>query len=166
MCLLCGPQAPAFGEFGITERPAQDLEGLFWEGTHEEAAAGAVRSVLKTVQARSGDLGRSLWGNSIVGVSWNTGPGRFRTFVGFEGGEPESAADEAWTKLALPARKYATVWHSDSDGDVVERYGRMIEWIGMVGHVRPRDGPHHREEYAADVDFDGLPMLRLMLPIA
>ncbi len=164
MCLLCGPAPSTFGEFGIAERPAEEFSGIFWEGAHEDAAAGAVRAVLKTVQARAGGATASLWDGPIVAVSWSVAPGWFRTFVGIEAGRDDPAKD-GWEKLTLPAQKYVSAWHGAQDGDVVERYGRMIEWVRMVGHARAADGPHHREEYPRDGDFDGPPVVRLMLPV-
>ncbi|APH71994.1 GyrI-like domain-containing protein [Aquibium oceanicum] len=165
MCLMCETAAPAFGEFGMTERPSEELRGVFWEGSHEEAAAGAVRAMLKRVQAHCGAGKASLWDGPIVGVSWSTGPGRFRTFVGIESATVGTATDAGLETLTLPGHRYATAWHGAEDGDVVERYGRMIEWIRMAGHARSPDGPHHREEYPRESDFDATPVLRLMLPV-
>ncbi len=41
----------------------------------------------------------------------------------------------------------------------------LIGWLASRGLARAATGPQHREEYPRDADFDGPPVLRLMLPL-
>lgn len=162
MCQLCEENGRDFSGFAVIERPAETLVGLDWEGVYGQAAAGAVRAVLKALQAR---LGRGdLWSGPIVGLSFNDGSERFRYFVGVAAEEAKDA--DGLLRVDLPARRHVASWHAEADGDVVAHYGRMIGWLLEQGLSRSEAGPHHREEYPRDGDFDGPPVVRLMLPVA
>lgn len=161
MCQLCEENERDFSGFAVIERPAETLVGIAWEGSHGQASAGAVRATLASLQARLGK--GDLWSAPIVGLSFNDRPDGFRYFVGIVADEAKDAGD--LQRIGLTARRYVASWHGGSDGDVVAHYGRMIGWLTAQGLTRPNAGPHHREEYPRDADFDGPPILRLMLPV-
>lgn len=162
MCQLCDENVWDRSGFAVIERPAETLVGLEWEGSYGQGAAGSVRATLKSMQARIG-MG-DLWSGPLVGLSFNDGPASFRYFVGVA--IEEARATEGLHRVDLPARRHVASWHGESDGDVVAHYGRMIGWLASQGLERAGAGPHHREEYPRDGDFDGQPVLRLMLPLA
>ncbi|WP_187971913.1 GyrI-like domain-containing protein [Aquibium microcysteis] len=162
MCQLCDENVRTRSDFAVIERPAETLVGLDWEGRYGEAAAGAVRATLRSLQTRVGK--GDLWSGPLVGLSFNDRPDGFRYFVGAAAGEVGDA--EGLVRIDLPARRHVASWHGEADGDVVAHYGRMIGWLASQGLKRAETGPHHREEYPRDGDFDGPPILRLMLPLA
>lgn len=161
MCQLCEENEGDFSGFAVIERPAETLVGIAWEGSHGQAAAGSVHATLKSLQARLGRGG--LWSGPIVGLSFNDRPEGFRYFVGVAADEVKDAG--GLLRIDLPTRRHVASWHGEADGDVVAHYGRMIGWLAVQGLARPEAGPHHREEYPRDGDFDGPPVLRLMLPV-
>lgn len=164
MCLLCGAPATRTAEFAIVARPAVALRGRFWEGSHAEAAGGAVRDLLERVRDEGGGPG-DLWGGPIVAISRNDRADGFRFFAGIAGADAVAAEGALPERLHLPPLRFATAWHHPEEGAVVERYGRMIDWVGRVGHRRDVTALHHAEEYPRDADFAAPAALRLMLPI-
>jgi len=161
MCRLCDDNVRDFADFAIIDRPAETLVGIDWEGSYGQAAAGSVRASLKSLQAR---LGRGdLWSGPIVGLSFDGGPAGFRYFVGVAAAEATDA--HGLRRIDLPAGRHVASWHGEADGDVIAHYGRMIGWLASRGLARAATGPQHREEYPRDADFDGPPVLRLMLPL-
>lgn len=161
MCDRCG----VIGSHGIalSERPPHRLAGRYWEGSHTEAAAGAIRPMLAEMKANSARA-PGFWSSPVVGITWNDRPGGFRYFVGIAIDEDETPGDGLDT-LDLPEMTFASSWHGAEDGNVVEHYLRMIEWISDMGLQRDSSRFHQREEYPPDVDLDGLPVLRLMMPL-
>jgi len=122
---------------------------------------GSIRATLKSLQVTLGK--GDLWSGPIVGLSFNDGSERFRYFVGIAASEAKNAS--GLVRLDLPARRHVASWHGQADGDVVAHYGRMIGWLTSQGLARSLETPHHREEYPRDADFDGPPVLRLLLPV-
>ena len=164
MCLLCGAPTMRAAEFAIVARPAVALRGRLWEGSHAEAAGGAVRELLERVRdegAGSGDL----WGGPIVAISRNDRPGGFRFFAGLAVAEGDAAEGALPERFHLPPLRFASAWHHAEEGPVVERYARMIDWVERVGHRRDVTTLHHAEEYPRDADFAAPAALRLMLPL-
>ncbi|BCH25137.1 hypothetical protein MesoLjLc_48240 [Mesorhizobium sp. L-8-10] len=161
MCARCGE----FGShrFAIAERAPQRLRGLVWEGTYAEAAAGAIHPLIEEMKIAAA-AEDDPWSRMIIGISWNDRPDGFRYFVGIEAAEYMAPA-AGHRLLSLPAMRFACVWHGPDDGDVVKHYGRMIDWIETEGQERDVSILHHREEYPADFDLAGPPVLRVMLPL-
>ncbi|MEO3999251.1 hypothetical protein [Mesorhizobium sp. CAU 1732] len=147
----------------MTERPAHRLAGLWWEGTHAQAAGGATRAALAAVKDVS-DSRDALWKSPIVGLSWSQGADGLRYFCGIAI-EAEEAVPDVFSIVDLPSMEFAGSWHGPDDGDVVSHLGRILEWLRLQGLAW--DGTHcqQREEYAPDVDLDAPPALRLMLPV-
>ncbi len=163
MCEWCTGPAGALPDVAFVDRPAQRLLGRYWEGTHEAAAAGAAVALLEAVQAEIAASGR--WGGPIVGISWATAPGRFRSFVGAEA-EEGAAAGDGHEALELPAMRFVSDWHGETDGEVIDHYQAMLEWMRISGARWDKSRLHHREEYPLHADFSAPPVLRLMLPVA
>lgn len=161
MCQLCEADRLDHFGFSVIDRPAEALVGLEWEGSHGQAAMGSIRVTLKSLQQRLGK--GDLWSGPIVGLSFNEGPERFRYFVGIAASEAKKAS--GFVCLDLPPLRHVASWHGPADGDVVAHYGRMIGWLTSQGLERTLEGPHHREEYPRDGDFDGPSVLRLLLPV-
>lgn len=161
MCQLCEADRLDHFGFSVIDRPAEALVGLEWEGSHGQAAMGSIRATLKSLQVTLGK--GDLWSGPIVGLSFNEGSERFRYFVGIAASEAKNAS--GLVRLDLPARRHVASWHGQADGDVVAHYGRMIGWLTSQGLARSLEAPHHREEYPRDADFDGPPVLRLLLPV-
>lgn len=162
MCFRCSE--PGRHRFAIVKRPAQSLCGVMWEGSYAEAAAGAIHPLIGEMKAAAAGE-EDPWSRMIIGISWSDRPDGFRYFVGIEATEDEAQMAEH-RHLSLPPMRFASVWHGPDDGDVVGHYGRMIEWIEAEGEHRDVSVLHHREEYPADIDLAGPPILRLMLPLA
>jgi hypothetical protein len=161
MCQWCAPPVLAADEFGLTERPAQRLVGLSWEGTHAQAREGATRKLLAEVQDFALGLG-DAWIGPIIALSWNDRPlgGRF-----FAGVETTNRAG-GMTSMDCAAMRFVTGWHDDKHGEVPDHYERMLWWMGANGHRWEKQRLHHREEYPLHADFSGDSVLRLMLPVA
>lgn len=161
MCDRCG----VMGAHGIStsERPAHRLAGRLWEGSNAQAAAGAIHPLIEEMK-RASARRSALWRSPIVGITWNDRPGGFRYFVGIaiEDGE---AAEPGMEILDLPEMTFASSWHGADDGNVVEHYLRMIEWISDEGLRRDFSIFHQREEYPSDFDPAGPPALRLLMPV-
>lgn len=164
MCLLCGPANRRAAEFAILARPATKLRGRVWEGSHAEAAGGAVRDLLERVRDEGSGPG-DLWAGPIVAVSRNDRPGGFRVFAGLEAADGTVSRGGLPETLFLPPLRFAAAWHHATEGPVVERYARMIDWVERVGHRRDVSAMHHAEEYPRDADFAAPAALRLMLPV-
>lgn len=163
MCRWCGEPGGRATGAGLVERPAQSLVGRSWQGTHGEAASGAVISLLKAVQAEAG--GDVVFAGPIVAVSWSDRADGFRTFVGVEsdGAGARLAADGE--RVNLPPMRFAADWHDAGDGDVLDHYAALIEWLRATGNRWDKTVLHHREEYPRHADFSAPPALRLMLPV-
>lgn len=170
MCEWCMGPAGALPEAAFVERPAQRLVGRYWEGTHEAAAAGATVALLSSVRAEIAAAGG--WGGPIVSISWATGAGRFRTFVGVEAeSETGTVAGDAreapgLETLELAPMRFVSDWHDETDGEVIDHYQSMLEWMRLSGAHWDKSRLHHREEYPRHADFSAPPVLRLMLPVA
>ncbi len=161
MCDRCG----TLGAHGISisERPAHRLAGRMWEGSNAQAAAGALHPLveeMKQVSARRS----ALWRSPIVGLTWLDRPDGFRYFVGIAIEDGEAAGPGLQT-LDLPEMSFASSWHGADDGNVVDHYLRMIEWIEDEGLRRDFSVFHQREEYPPDYDLAGPPVLRLLMPV-
>lgn len=163
MCLLCGAGSVRLAEFAIVTRPVTELRGRSWAGPRE-AVAGAARALLEDVRAAAPPT-RGLWAGPIVSIAWNGPPEGPRLFAGVALEGEEEAGPGLPERLVLPPRRFAAAWHESGDGDVIARYGRMIEWIDRIGHRRDPSGPSQCEEYSRDADFGAPAELRLMLPI-
>ncbi len=164
MCQFCGEVALGAHAVTLTDRPAHGLAGLMWEGTFAKARAGAIRTVIAEVKAFS-DTRTTPWKSPIVGLSWNDRADGLRYLVGvaLDPGEP---IPPEFARVDIPEMRLASSWHGAGDGEVVDHYARMIEWLGMRGLDWDRSRFHHREEYPHDMDLDAPPALRLLLPVS
>lgn len=160
MCQWCGAPAGLLEGFSVIERPAQHLAGRVWEGKYSEAAAGAIHGLLDETKALAAGQA-NLWAGPIVGISWNDRPDGFRYFVGLEA----DVADRGQSPLALPKMQFATAWHDAGDGEVLDHYQLMLDWIEREGMRWDKSLMHHREEYPLHADFSAPPVLRLMVPV-
>ena len=161
MCQWCAPPLLAADEFGLTERPAQRLAGLSWEGTHAQAREGATRKLLTAVQDFALSLG-DAWIGPIIALSWNDRPEGGRFFAGVE------TTNRAGSMMHIDcaAMRFVTGWHDGQHGEVPDHYERMLWWMSANGHRWDKQQLHHREEYPLHADLSGEPVLRLMLPVA
>ena len=161
MCDRCG----VFGshDIALSERPAHRLAGRFWEGSHAEAAAGAIHPLIEEMKQASA-VRPGPWKSPIVGISWNDRPDGFRYFVGIAI-EDDEAPQAGLEMLDLPEMTFASSWHGAEDGGVAGHYGRMFEWIADEGLKWDVSRFHHREEYPSDYDVSGPPVLRLLVPV-
>ena len=170
MCDRCGAFGAGAHGISLSERPAHRLVGYRWEGTHAEARRGAIRPLIVKAKDLS-ERQAGLWRSPIVGLTWNglagaglsenAGSDGFRYFVGIAG-DVEPADGIA---IDLPEMTFASSWHGPDDGEVVEHYMRMIEWVGDEGLTRDSAHFAQREEYPVDYDPDGPLSLRLLLPV-
>lgn len=159
MCMMCGNPAH---RYTLATRPEHRLVGRIWEGTFEAAAAGALHPLIEAMKELSARHER-FWRSPIVGLSWNDRTDGFRYFCGFALDAPE--LPEGCVALDVPERDYADIWHGPGDGDVIENYRAMMEWMADSGLRHDTSTFHQREEYAPDVDLSAPPSLRLMLPV-
>lgn len=159
MCQWCGAPGFASDDASVTDRPAETLVGFTWEGSYSDAMAGATLDVLKRAQSLAGQAG-GLWLGPLVALSSIDGPERFRFFAGTDG----LAEGKGATLRECTAGRYATTWHGD--GDVLDRYERLLDWMRAAGHRWNKSAMHHREEYPLHADLSAPPSMRLMLPIA
>ncbi|MFN4272744.1 MAG: GyrI-like domain-containing protein [Aliihoeflea sp.] len=159
MCMMCGNPAHLYT---LATRPAHRLVGRYWEGSYEEAAAGALHSLIGEMKELSARHER-FWRSPIVGLSWNDRSDGFRYFCGFALDAPQ--LPEGLAALEVPETDYADIWHGPGDGDVIENYRTMMEWMADNRLSHDTSFCHQREEYAPDVDLSAPPSLRLMLPV-
>ena len=127
MCALCGDGRRVHAT-SITERPRQLLGGIFWSGSFGEASSGgAIDSAIAAVSGFA-VARKAMWKSPIVGLSRNDRTDGFDYFAGVavEAGE---ALPEGFATLELAEGVFASSWHGPEDGDVVEHYARMIEWL-------------------------------------
>lgn len=164
MCRWCGEPGGRTTGAGLLGRPAQSFVGRMWEGTHGEAAAGAILALLKAVQAEA-DAGGDVFAGPIVALSWSDRPDGFRTFVGVGLDDAGPVLERGGKRLDLPAMRFAADWHDASAGDVLEHYAALIDWVRATGKRWDRTRLHHREEYPIHADLSGPTALRLMLPV-
>lgn len=162
MCDFCGVMGSH--AIALSERPAHRLAGRFWQGSNEEAAAGAINPLIEEMKGVSARR-PGLWKSPIVGLCWNDGEDGFRYFVGIAVEQGETP-QEGLETLDLPEMTLASSWHGAGDGHVVRHYLHMIDWIGDQGLRRDFTHFDQREEYPPDVDLDAPPALRLMMPVA
>ena len=160
MCDWCGAPAALLDGFSVVERPAHWLFGRLWEGTHSQAADGAIRPLLDEAKTVALSLS-GLWVGPIAGISWNERADGFRYLVGVEGA-PETRGLQ---RVDLPHMRFATAWHDAGDGDVVDHYQHMLDWMEREGLRWDKTHMHHREEYPVHADFAAPPVLRLMVPV-
>lgn len=160
MCMMCGN--PAAHRYSLATRPAHRLVGRIWEGSHAQAAEGALNPLIEEIKEISARH-EQFWRSPIVGLTWNDRPNGFRYFTGFalEGAE----CPDGCSALELPEMELADIWHGPGDGDVIENYRAMMEWMGDSGFRHDTQHFHQREEYSPDVDLSAPPSLRLMLPV-
>jgi predicted transcriptional regulator YdeE len=161
MCDRCGVMGSH--DISLSERPAHRLVGRFWEGSNAQAASGAIHPLIEGMKQVSASRS-GLWRSPIVGLSWNDRPDGFRYFVGIavEEGEAPGTGLEI---LDMPEMTLASSWHGAEDGNVVEHYLRMIEWLSDMGLQRDFSQFHQREEYPPDIDLAAPLTLRLMMPV-
>lgn len=105
----------------------------------------------------------ALWKSPIVGLSNRAGD-RLEYFAGIACDHDE-ALPSGFVHLDAPEMAVASSWHGPEDGEVVEHYDRMSEWLRGSGYRRVDRPFDRREEYPHDVDFNSPPALRLLLPI-
>jgi predicted transcriptional regulator YdeE len=160
MCQLCGGSH----DLALVERPAHRLAGLFWEGSPEMAAEGAIVPLMARVGAAS-LASPGLWRSPLVCLTWSVGDDDIRHFVGFS--PDEGAADpNGFEAIDLPRMEFATRWHSPQDGAVTQSYLRMFEMLPALARRWDSTGFHQREEYPPDTDPAAATSMRLMLPVA
>jgi len=166
MCALCD-EAGALGDgVGLTDRPPHRLAGFLWEGTHAEAANGALHPLFARVRAFSDGRGSGLWRSPIVGLSLDERADGFRYLVAVAV-EPDAAVPAGMAVMDMPETTFASIWHLPQDGDVAAHYARMAGLVREAGLAWDRSRLHRREEYAPDFDPAAQPLsLRLMLPVA
>lgn len=146
----------------LTERPAQRLAGRYWQGTHAQAAAGAIHPLLVEAAGWAG-ASQGLWRSPIVGLSWaDAGQQGFRYFVGVADGDGLPAELE---RLDLPEMEFLSSWHGPQDGDVAAHYGRMFQSLGDAGLEWSRATFDQREEYPPDFHPAAPLSLRLLVPV-
>ena len=68
MCMMCGN--PAAHRYSLATRPAHRLVGRHWEGSHKQAADGALHPLIEEIKEISARHER-FWRSPIVGLSWN-----------------------------------------------------------------------------------------------
>jgi hypothetical protein len=161
VCQWCAPPTLAADEFGLTERPAQRLVGISWEGSYAEARQGATRRLLAEVQDFALGL-NDPWVGPLVALSWNDRPEGGRFFAGVE----TAAGGKGMSGVECTAMRFVTGWHAPKHGDVPDHYERMLWWMGANGHRWDKQLLHHREEYPLHADLAAEPELRLLLPVA
>jgi len=161
MCELCADGARSHA-VSISYRPGQRLGGLRWSGGFADAASGALREVIGAVRDFSATRD-ALWKSPIVALSKSV-EDRLDYFAGISC-ENHETLPAGFTSLDVPEMAVASSWHGPEDGEVVEHYGRMDEWLRGSGYRRLYTPFDQREEYPHDVDLDGPPALRLLLPI-
>jgi predicted transcriptional regulator YdeE len=160
MCVMCEDGA----DVTIMTRHAQRLLGLRWEGSHAQAATGALHPLNAEMRRRS-SARRTMWKTPVVALSWNDRQDGLRYFVGIEPEPGEDLGDDL-TAVELPSISYATAWHGPDAGTVPAHYGRMLEWVRLHGRTWWPNTHHHREEYPPHAGSSADGGLRLMLPLA
>lgn len=146
----------------LTDRSAQRLWGLVWEGTYVQAAAKGVHDVVRAMAVARWTLPVDPHAD-LIGIAWNDRPDGFRYLVAVAVDEIAVPAPVDLVEVRLPAMQLAGLWHEA--GDVHQAYLGMFEWIASNRLRRDVSVFHHREEYPVDFDLGVCVPLRLMTPV-
>lgn len=76
-----------------------------------------------------------------------------------------AAAPSGLEEFAVAGADYAVASHHRSDGEVLDRYAAMLDWVRTERLARDRSGFQHREEYPLHADFARPETVRLMVPV-
>lgn len=163
MCRWC--EGPAFGldGFGIERRGDARLAGLPWTGSHAEAVAGGLAATLMRLRERIVEEQAFAPGPVVVVTLAGQGD-EVRCFAGArlaEGVAPPSGMEE----FPVAAADYAVANHHRADGEVLDCYAAMLDWIRTERLARDRSHLQHREEYPLHADFARPETVRLMVPV-
>jgi predicted transcriptional regulator YdeE len=165
MCALCDEVGGLGDGVGLSDRPPHRLAGFVWEGSHVEAARGAIHPLFARVRAFADSRDDGLWRSPIVGLSLDEKASGFRYFVAVAV-EPGEAVPAGMTAMDMPEMTFASIWHLPEDGDVAAHYERIAGMVRDAGLAWDRSHLLRREEYPPDFDPSQPPSLRLMLPVA
>lgn len=163
MCRWC--EGPAFGldGFGIERREDARLAGLRWTGSHADAVAGGLAEALTRLRERI--LEEQAFAPGPVVVLTLPGEGdEVRCFAGAKLAR-DAAAPAGLEEFAVEGADYAVASHHRSDGEVLDRYAAMLDWIRAERLSRDRSRWQHREEYPLHADFSRPEKVRLMVPV-
>lgn len=158
--------------FELTERDAQTLFGIIWQGSYEEAGRGEVKKVIalmeglrKQAMTAAEEEGQLDADAGLIGISWNDRPDGFRYLVALPAALAKHVSHNDMRGHDFPRMSFATALHGAEDGDVFAHYQSMFDWIEGQGLQRATRILHHREEYTAPAVLEGAPVLRLMTPV-
>jgi len=165
MCALCDELGGLGDGVGLSDRPSHRLAGFVWEGSHAEAANGAIHPLFARVRAFADGRESGLWRSPIVGLSLDESADGFRYLVAVAV-EPGETVPAGMTVMDMPEMTFASIWHLPEDGDVAAHYDRIAGMVRDAGLAWDRSRLHRREEYPPDFDPSQPPSLRLMLPVA
>lgn len=163
MCRWCDGGAASLDGFGVELRPAARLGGSTWSGSHADAVAGGLADALARLRGRVVEDAAFAPGPVVVVTLEGQGD-RVTCFVGARLADV-APAPAGLEELAVPAADYAVVNHHRSDGEAIDRYAAMLDWIRAEGLVRDRSAWQHREEYPLHANFARPESVRLMVPV-
>lgn len=163
MCRWCEGGALRLDGFALERREDARLAGIVWQGSHAEAVAGGLAEALTRLRERVVEEQAFAPGPLVV----LTLPGQgdeVRCIAGARLAE-DQAAPAGLEEFAVAASDYAVANHHRADGEVLERYAGMLDWIRAERLTRDRSQWQHREEYPLHADFAHPEAVRLMVPV-
>ncbi len=168
MCVWCEGAATGLDGFAIEARKEARLAGQHWEGTHADAVAGGMRDVLVALRERILEDPAFAAGPVVVMTLADPGSGQGDNVRCFAGARLEGGASlpHGLEEFLAPAFDYASALHRATEGEVIDRYAAMLDWMRAERLARDRSQIQHREEYPLHADFARPEALRLMVPIA
>ncbi|SMH47835.1 GyrI-like domain-containing protein [Mesorhizobium australicum] len=163
MCVWCEGAATGLDGFAIETRGQARLAGRWWQGTHADAVAGGLREVLAALRERI--LEEPAFAPGPVVVVTLAGQGDdVRCFAGARLEDGASLPD-GLEEFLVPACDYASALHRATEGEVIDRYAAMLDWMRAERLSRDCSQIQHREEYPLHADFARPEAVRLMVPI-
>lgn len=163
MCRWCEGAALGLDGFAVERREDARLAGIAWQGSHADAVAGGLAEALTRLRERIVEE-QSFAPGPLVVVTLAGQGDEVRCFAGgrlAEGAVPPSGLET----LAVAASDYAVANHHRAEGEVLDRYAAMLDWIRAERLTRDRSNWQHREEYPLHADFARPEAVRLMVPV-
>jgi predicted transcriptional regulator YdeE len=163
MCRWCEGVAVGLEGFAIERREDARLAGIVWQGSHAEAVAGGLAGALARLRERILEE-QAFAPGPLVAVTLAGQGDEVRCFAGGRLAEG-AAAPAGLEEFAVAASDYAVANHHRADGEVLDRYAAMLDWIRAERLSRDRSHWQHREEYPLHADFARPEAVRLMVPV-
>ncbi|WP_102029256.1 GyrI-like domain-containing protein [Salirhabdus sp. Marseille-P4669] len=153
-------------EIEVVTKPSFQAIGLAWEGTFEQAGAGEIREIMKTLQNTLHDIKQVVHPDVHLGISNHENPSsnRFKHYSVVEV-EGNSEAPEGMVKIQIPTLRYVKTHHKRGD-NIQETYTKIYNWIKENGYELDTTFLTHYEAYPMNESaYSHDPEFTIMIPV-